>query len=161
MLAVIVSETHRSKVLACYEKARAEGAEVITGGGVPDLPDPWRRGAWVQPTIWMGLDEQSDTVREEIFGPCCTIRAFDEDEEAVSLANDTRYGLAATVWSGNSTRAQSIAERLNAGVVWVNCWLVRDLRTPFGGFGKSGIGREGGAHSMDFNTELKNICTLE
>lgn len=157
-LGPLVSETHREKVLAAYEKAVEEGAEIVTGGGVPEVDDGLRAGAWIEPTIWRGLPEDSKTVREEIFGPCCHVRVVEDEEEAVALANDTRYGLAAAVWSGSRERAESVAERLRVGVCWINGWMIRDLRTPFGGFGQSGIGREGGAYSMEFHTELKNIC---
>lgn len=156
----LVSLVHRRKVLACYQRAREEGAQILTGGGVPDMAGPLERGAWIEPTIWTGLDEHSETVREEIFGPCCHIRAVDSDEEAVALANDTRYGLAATVWSRDRQRAEAVAGRLRAGVCWINGWMIRDLRTPFGGFGQSGIGRQGGAYAMEFHTELKNICRV-
>ncbi len=127
---------------------------------MPDLPAELAKGAWVEPTIWMGLEETTATVREEIFGPCCHIRAIDDDNEAIALANDTRYGLAAVVWSGDARRASAVAQQLNAGVCWINGWMVRDLRTPVGGFGRSGIGREGGVYSMEFHTELKNICEV-
>jgi aminomuconate-semialdehyde/2-hydroxymuconate-6-semialdehyde dehydrogenase len=157
-LGPLVSHEHQEKVLNCYARALKEGAEIITGGGIPQVPTGFERGAWIEPTIWMGLDESSDTVREEIFGPCCHIRAVDSDEEAVSLANDSPYGLAATVWSGDPGRSQSVAEQLRVGVCWINGWMIRDLRTPFGGVGLSGIGREGGTHAMEFHTELKNIC---
>ncbi|MDT8320852.1 MAG: aldehyde dehydrogenase family protein [Xanthomonadales bacterium] len=157
-LGPLVSHEHQRKVLACYARAVEEGAEVLTGGGVPDLPGALAGGAWIEPTIWTGLPEHSETVREEIFGPCCHLRAVDSDEEAVALANDTRYGLAAAVWSENPRRAQAVAAQLRVGVCWINGWMIRDLRTPFGGVGQSGIGREGGAHAMEFHTELKTIC---
>jgi len=159
-LGPMVSHTHLSKVSACYERARDEGAEIIIGGGLAEMPEPFSQGAWIEPTIWMGLAEDSDTVRHEIFGPCCHIRVFDNEDEAVQLANDTPYGLAATVFSRDPQHAHSIAARLKAGVCWINGWMVRDLRTPFGGVGASGIGREGGIHAMEFHTELKNICAL-
>lgn len=159
-LGPLVSHEHQQKVLNSYRRAREEGAELVTGGGVPEVPRAFAKGAWVEPTIWMGLAEASDTVREEIFGPCCHIRAIDSDDEAISLANDSRYGLAATVWSANAERAESAAERLRVGVCWINSWMIRDLRTPFGGVGQSGIGREGGSHAMEFHTELKSICRI-
>ncbi len=157
-LGPLVSHEHQEKVLNCYAKAKKEGAEILVGGGIPQVPKELARGAWIEPTIWMGLDESADTVREEIFGPCCHVRAVDSDDEAVALANDSPYGLAATVWSADSERAQSVAEKLRVGVCWINGWMIRDLRTPFGGVGQSGIGREGGSHAMEFHTELKNIC---
>lgn len=156
----LVSHEHREKVLHCYRQAESEGAEIITGGGAPEMRGDLAQGAWVQPTIWIGLPEDSLSVREEIFGPCCHVVPFDDDEAAIALANDTRYGLAATVWSTDTQRARRVAEKLNAGVCWINGWMIRDLRTAFGGFGESGIGREGGAHAMEFHTELKNICQV-
>lgn len=159
-LGPLVSDTQKSKVLNYYRRAMDEGANVVLGGGTPEMPDELANGAWIEPTIWTGLAEDSRTVREEIFGPCCHVTPFDDDEDAISMANDTRYGLAATVWSGDPVRGNSVAERLRAGVCWINGWMIRDLRTAFGGFGQSGIGREGGRHAMEFHTELKNICRV-
>ena len=157
-LGPMISQQQRSKALSYYEKARKEGAEVITGGGVPDMPDELAGGFWIQPTIWTGLPEASPVNREEIFGPCCHIRPFDEEEEAVSLANDTPYGLATAIWTQDAARAHRVAAAVDVGIAWVNCWFLRDLRTPFGGSKQSGIGREGGAHSLEFYTETRNIC---
>ncbi|MBY4676680.1 2-hydroxymuconic semialdehyde dehydrogenase [Marinobacterium arenosum] len=154
----LISKTHRDKVLGYFAKAREEGANVVTGGGVPELPDALKDGFWVQPTIWTGLPEDAVVVREEIFGPCCHIAPFDSEQEVVRLANDTPYGLAAALWTENASRAHRVAGKLDAGIVWVNSWFLRDLRTAFGGMKQSGIGREGGVHSLEFYTELKNIC---
>ena len=154
----LISQGHREKVLSYYAKAVEEGATVVTGGGIPDMPGDLQRGAWVQPTIWTGLADDAIAVKEEIFGPCCHIRPFDSEEEVVKLANDTEYGLAASIWTENSSRAHRVAARIEAGIIWVNSWFLRDLRTPFGGMKRSGIGREGGVHSLEFYTELKNIC---
>lgn len=154
----LVSHVHRKKVLSYYEKARAEGATIVTGGGVPDLPAPLNEGAWVQPTIWTGLPETASVVREEIFGPCCHIAPFDTEEEAIALGNATPYGLAATVWTQNLGTAHRLSSALNVGICWVNSWFLRDLRTSFGGAKQSGIGREGGVHSLEFYTELRNVC---
>jgi len=156
----LVSHEHKEKVLQCYRQAETEGAEVVTGGGVPEMEHKLTHGAWVEPTIWIGLPEDGRSVKEEIFGPCCHVVPVDDDHAAIALANDTRYGLAATVWSTDTQRARRVVEALNAGVCWINGWMIRDLRTPFGGFGESGIGREGGTHAMEFHTELKNICQL-
>ena len=104
------------------------------------------------------MDSNARIVREEIFGPCCHVQPFDDEDEAIALANDTNYGLAATVWTESSARATRVAESLDVGIVWVNSWFLRDLRTAFGGAKQSGIGREGGVHGLDFYTELKNIC---
>ncbi|WP_097459468.1 2-hydroxymuconic semialdehyde dehydrogenase [Mangrovitalea sediminis] len=154
----LISEEHRAKVLSYYERAVADGATVVTGGGVPDMPAELGRGAWVQPTIWTGLSEDSAVIREEIFGPCCHIAPFDTEEEAVRLANDTPYGLACAIWTENLTRAHRVAPQIDVGLCWVNSWFLRDLRTPFGGSKQSGIGREGGVHGLEFYAELSNVC---
>jgi aminomuconate-semialdehyde/2-hydroxymuconate-6-semialdehyde dehydrogenase len=122
------------------------------------MPAALADGAWIEPTIWTGLPETSAVVREEIFGPCCHIRPFDAEDEVVRLANDTPYGLAATIWTRDLARAHRVAARVEVGIVWVNSWFLRDLRTPFGGSKASGIGREGGVHSLEFYTEQRNIC---
>lgn len=154
----LISKEHKEKVLSYYAKAAEEGANVITGGGVPEMPGALAEGNWVQPTIWTGLPETATVVKDEIFGPCCHVQPFDSEEEVVEMANDTKYGLAAAVWTENTSRAHRVAAQLDAGIVWVNSWFLRDLRTPFGGMKNSGIGREGGVHSLEFYTELKNIC---
>jgi len=154
----LISLEHREKVLSYYRLAREEGAKVVVGGGVPEMPGDLAQGAWVEPTIWTGLPETSRVVREEIFGPCCHIAPFDTEEEVIRLANDTPYGLAASVYTTNLSRTHRISARLNVGVCWVNSWFLRDLRTPFGGSGHSGIGREGGVHSLEFYTELRSVC---
>ncbi|MEZ5453164.1 MAG: 2-hydroxymuconic semialdehyde dehydrogenase [Thiothrix sp.] len=154
----LISKEHKEKVLSYYAKAVEEGANVITGGGTPDMPGALADGNWVQPTIWTGLPETAAIVKEEIFGPCCHVQPFDSEDEVIDMANDTQYGLAAAVWTENTSRAHRVAAQLDAGIVWVNSWFLRDLRTPFGGMKNSGIGREGGVHSLEFYTELKNIC---
>ncbi|HDZ57646.1 MAG TPA: 2-hydroxymuconic semialdehyde dehydrogenase [Pseudomonas xinjiangensis] len=154
----LISLKHREKVLSYYQKAQNEGATVITGGGVPEMPPELAHGAWVQPTIWTGLKDDSAVVTEEIFGPCCHIRPFDSEAEAIELANSLPYGLASAIWTENVTRAHRVAGQVEAGIVWINSWFLRDLRTSFGGSKQSGIGREGGVHSLEFYTELKNIC---
>ncbi|SKA75409.1 2-hydroxymuconate semialdehyde dehydrogenase [Thiothrix eikelboomii] len=154
----LISQEHKQKVLSYYQKAVEEGATVITGGGVPMMSGALAEGAWVQPTIWIGLPETASVVQEEIFGPCCHVQPFDSEEQVIEWANATRYGLAAAVWTENSSRAHRVAGQLDAGIVWVNSWFLRDLRTPFGGMKHSGIGREGGVHSLEFYTELKNVC---
>jgi aminomuconate-semialdehyde/2-hydroxymuconate-6-semialdehyde dehydrogenase len=154
----LISLEHQRKVLSYYEKAREEGATVVTGGGVPEMPEALKGGAWVQPTIWTGLPETAAVVREEIFGPCCHIAPFDTEEEVIRLANDTPYGLCTTVWTTDIGRANRMASRIDVGLCWINSWFLRDLRTPFGGSKQSGIGREGGVHSLEFYTELRNVC---
>ncbi|NMG73413.1 2-hydroxymuconic semialdehyde dehydrogenase [Aromatoleum diolicum] len=154
----LISQEHRQKVLSYYRKAVEEGATVVTGGGVPQMPGALAEGAWVQPTIWTGLPETASVVREEIFGPCCHIRPFDSENEVVALANDTDYGLSTTIWTTNLARAHRVAARVEVGITWINSWFLRDLRTAFGGSKQSGIGREGGVHSLEFYTETRNIC---
>jgi aminomuconate-semialdehyde/2-hydroxymuconate-6-semialdehyde dehydrogenase len=154
----LISHQHRDKVLAYYELAKTEGANVITGGGAPEFGDDRDNGAWVQPTILTGLSEQARCVKEEIFGPVCHITPFDTEEQAIRMANDSDYGLAAALWTTNLERAHRVARQIEAGLVWVNTWYLRDLRTPFGGVKLSGIGREGGMHSLRFYSEPSNIC---
>lgn len=154
----LISQEHRKKVLSFYEKARAEGARIVLGGGVPKLDPAFSGGSFVEPTIWTGLPETSSVIRDEIFGPCCHIAAFDTEDEALALANDSPYGLATSIWTENLTRAHRVAAQIEVGITWVNSWFLRDLRTPFGGSKQSGIGREGGVHSMEFYTELRNVC---
>jgi aminomuconate-semialdehyde/2-hydroxymuconate-6-semialdehyde dehydrogenase len=154
----LISAQHREKVLSYYKLAREEGATVVTGGGVPEFGDGRARGCYVEPTILTGLRESARCVKEEIFGPVCHVAPFDTEEEAIALANDTEYGLAASVWTTNLARAHRVAPQMKAGITWVNCWFLRDLRTPFGGAGLSGIGREGGMHSLNFYSELNNVC---
>lgn len=153
----LISEEHRRKVLAYYEKARAEGATLLVGGGVPAVPEH-ERGYWIEPTLWTGLPEASAVVKDEIFGPCAHLTPFDDEEEGVGLANDSPYGLATSIWTENLTRAHRVARRIEVGITWVNCWFLRDLRTPFGGSKRSGIGREGGVHSLEFYSEARNVC---
>jgi len=157
-LGPMVSRQQREKVLGYYDQARDLGATVVTGGGIPEMPDQYKGGYWVEPTIWTGLPEDSPIVTEEIFGPCCHIQPFDTEEEAVRLANDTVYGLATAIWTTNVSRAHRVAEQIDVGITWVNCWFLRDLRTSFGGSKRSGMGREGGVHSLEFYTELRNVC---
>ncbi len=157
-LGPLISAQHREKVLSYYQLAREEGATVVTGGGTPHFGDGRDHGFYVQPTIYTGLRESARCVKEEIFGPVCHVAPFDSEEEAVAMANDTKYGLAASIWTNNLKRGHRVAQQMNVGITWVNCWFLRDLRTPFGGSGLSGIGREGGMHSLNFYSELNNIC---
>ena len=154
----LISQEHRRKVLSYYAKAVEEGATLVTGGGVPAMPPELADGAWVQPTIWTGLPETATVVRDEIFGPCCHIRPFDGEAEVLALANANRYGLSTTVWTRDLARAHRMAAAIDVGITWINSWFLRDLRTPFGGSKQSGIGREGGVHSLEFYTELRNVC---
>jgi len=154
----LISKQHREKVTSYYSLAREEGANVVAGGGIPEFGNSLDNGFYVQPTIYTGLAESARCVREEIFGPVCHVAPFDTEEEVVHMANDTKYGLAASIWTSNLKRGHRVAQQMNAGITWVNCWFLRDLRTPFGGMGLSGIGREGGMHSLNFYSELNNIC---
>lgn len=154
----LISQEHRQKVLSYYAQAKDDGATIVTGGGVPDMPGELAEGAWVQPTIWTDLPESAAVIQEEIFGPCCHIRPFDQEDEVVELANASDYGLSTTIWTENLTRAHRVAARVEVGITWVNSWFLRDLRTAFGGAKTSGIGREGGVHSLEFYTEMRNVC---
>jgi aminomuconate-semialdehyde/2-hydroxymuconate-6-semialdehyde dehydrogenase len=157
-LGPLISKEHQEKVLSYYKLAVEEGATVVTGGGVPDMPADMQDGAWVEPTIFTGLPETARVVKEEIFGPVCHIQPFDTEEEVIQLANDTDYGLATAIWTENLTRAHRVAPKIDVGIAWVNSWFLRDLRTAFGGSKHSGIGREGGVHGLEFYSELTNVC---
>jgi len=157
-LGPLISRGHRDKVLSYYRLARSEHGEIVCGGGVPAFGDERDAGAFIEPTVIRGLAEDARCVKEEIFGPVCHLAPFDSEEEAVRLANDTRYGLAAAVWTSNLQRAHRVARQMEVGITWVNDWFLRDLRTPFGGVKLSGIGREGGVHSLAFFSEPMNIC---
>ena len=153
----LISAEHKQKVMGYYARARAEGATVVAGGGEPRMQGALAEGHWVQPTIWTGLPETATVIREEIFGPCCHIAPFDTEEEVIALANATGYGLATTVWTQNLGTAHRLASAIEVGLCWVNSWFLRDLRTAFGGAKASGIGREGGVHSLEFYAELRNV----
>lgn len=154
----LISQAHRDKVRSYFDLAVAEGATVLAGGGIPTLGDGLDGGSWIEPTLWTGLDNSHRTVREEVFGPVAALIPFDTEEEAIRLANDTDYGLAAVTWTTDLTRGHRVAQQMRTGMSWVNTWYLRDLRSPFGGVGLSGIGREGGHHSLEFYTEPTNVC---
>jgi aminomuconate-semialdehyde/2-hydroxymuconate-6-semialdehyde dehydrogenase len=157
-LGALVSEAHRARVEGYLALAKEEGGTILCGGTRPALPAPYDRGAFLTPAVVTGLSPRSRTATEEIFGPVVTVHPFDSEAEAVALANGVRYGLAASVWTSDLSRAHRVAAALETGMVWVNTWLLRDLRVPFGGMKDSGVGREGGAHSLEFFSEARNIC---
>ena len=157
-LGAVVSEGHMKKVLSYIELAKAEGGIVLAGGKQVVLEGELSEGYYIQPTIIEGLSFDCRTNQEEIFGPVITLTPFDTEEEVLAMANSTQYGLAATVWTSNLNRAHSVSSQINSGIVWVNCWLLRDLRTPFGGVKNSGVGREGGWDALQFFSQKKNVC---
>lgn len=154
----IVSKMHFDKVMQCIETAKAEGGKILCGGNAVKLEGRCAEGYFIEPTVIEGLDQNCKTNQEEIFGPVVTIQPFDTEEEAIALANSTNYGLAASIWTQDISKANRVAAKVESGIIWVNCWLVRDLRTPFGGMKNSGVGREGGWEALRFFTEAKNIC---
>jgi aminomuconate-semialdehyde/2-hydroxymuconate-6-semialdehyde dehydrogenase len=157
-LGALVSKAHLEKVQNYLALAEVEGGTILCGGTPPELQPPFDEGYFLRPAIIEGLSNDCRTNQEEIFGPVVSIAPFDTEEEAIALANDTQYGLSATVWTQDISRANRVAERLQSGIVWINCWMVRDLRTPFGGVKNSGVGREGGVEALRFFTEPKNVC---
>lgn len=152
-MGALVSESHLQKVASYVELARDEGGTVLTGGNRIN-----KEGYYFEPTVIEGLSEECRTNQEEIFGPVVTLNPFKTEEEAIDVANSTRYGLACTIWTQNLKRAHRVAHAIHSGIIWVNCWLLRDLRTPFGGMKDSGIGREGGDEALRFFSEPQNIC---
>ena len=155
----IVSKTQLDKVKFYVDLAQKEGGKIMLGGKAPDsINDRCRDGYFFPPTVLTDLPVSCRTNREEIFGPVVTITPFDSEDEVIGYANDCEYGLASSVWTQNLSRAHRVAERVHTGTVWVNCWLVRDLRVPFGGMKQSGVGREGGEEALRFFTEPKNVC---
>jgi len=154
----VVSQMHYEKILACIELAKEEGGTVLLGGKPVKLSGENEGGYFIEPTIIEGLGPNCKTNREEIFGPVVTLQSFETEEEAVELANASDYGLACTIWTQDVSRANRVAHQIESGIVWVNCWLLRDLRTPFGGMKNSGVGREGGWNALNFFTEPKNVC---
>jgi aminomuconate-semialdehyde/2-hydroxymuconate-6-semialdehyde dehydrogenase len=156
-LGAVVSRPHQEKILGCIETARQEGGHLHCGGG-PLHPDGRCAGGFfVEPTVFTGLASDSQTNQQEIFGPVVSIQPFEDEDQAVELANSTRYGLSASVWTRDISRGHRMADRVESGVIWINTWMVRDLRTPFGGMKSSGMGREGGMESLRFFTEPKNV----
>ena len=151
----LVGKDHYERVLSYVELAKEEGGTILTGGKRPEGLD---KGYFLEPTIIVGLDRHCRVVNEEIFGPVVTVIPFDTEEEVLDQVNDTDYGLSASIWTNDIRRGHRMAKEVEAGIIWVNTWFLRDLRTPFGGMKSSGIGREGGIHSFDFYSELSNVC---
>ncbi|QNH78259.1 2-hydroxymuconic semialdehyde dehydrogenase [Pseudomonas protegens] len=154
----LISHKHRDKVLGYFQLALEEGATLVSGGGIPQFGDARDQGAYVQPTIWTDLPDHARCLREEVFGPVCHIAPFDTEDEVLRRVNDSAYGLATALWTRDLKRAHQLSRRFRVGMVWVNTWFLRDLRTPFGGTRLSGVGREGGRHSLDFYSEITTIC---
>ena len=153
-----MSKLHYDKVLSCIELAKQEGGTVLLGGNSIHLSGRCEKGLFIAPTIIEGLGPHCRTNMEEIFGPVVTLQSFKTEDEALQLANTSDYGLSATIWTQDVSRANRVAMKVHSGIIWVNCWLLRDLRTPFGGFKNSGVGREGGWDALRFFTEPKNVC---
>ena len=157
-LGAVVSKPHFDKIRSCIQRARDEGGTVLCGGQAAIVEGRCQAGWFIEPTVIEGLPNHCETNQQEIFGPVVTIQAFKSEDEVIKLANQSEYGLASSIWTQNIGRAHRVAEKIETGVVWINCWLVRDLRTPFGGVKQSGVGREGGEESLRFFTQAKNVC---
>jgi len=158
-LGALISAAHRDKVMAYIDLAEEEGGDILCGGGAPvGIPDAFENGFWVSPTVIDGLSPDSRCATEEIFGPVVTLHPYSDDAEAIEIANMTEYGLAGSIWTQNIELGSQMAEEIESGMIWVNCWLHRDLRVPFGGVKNSGVGREGGRWSLGFFSEAINIC---
>jgi aminomuconate-semialdehyde/2-hydroxymuconate-6-semialdehyde dehydrogenase len=154
----IVSQVHLAKILRCIDTAKQEGGRILCGGHAVKLKGRCAEGFFIEPTVIEGLNASCETNQQEIFGPVVTLQTFKTEEEALQLANSTSYGLAATIWTQDISKANRVAAKVDSGIIWINCWLLRDLRTPFGGMKNSGVGREGGWEALRFFTEAKNIC---
>lgn len=157
-IGAVVSEPHMEKVLSYIQLAQEEGGKVLCGGERLIMEGDYKDGWYISPTVIEGLDHNCRTNQEEIFGPVVTLQPFDTEEEVLEYANSTAYGLAATIWTQDLSKAHRVAGLVKSGIIWINCWLVRDLRTPFGGMKQSGVGREGGWEALRFFTEPKNVC---
>lgn len=154
----IVSKVHFDKIIRCIDTAKQEGGKILIGGKAVRLEGRCENGFFIEPTVIEGLGPQCQTNQEEIFGPVVTLQSFKTEEEALALANATQYGLAASIWTNDISKANRMAAKVESGIIWINCWLLRDLRTPFGGLKNSGVGREGGWEALRFFTEAKNVC---
>jgi 5-carboxymethyl-2-hydroxymuconic-semialdehyde dehydrogenase len=151
----LISREHFERVDGFVRRAHADGARALIGGG----PNQDLGGLYYRPTLFADVPDGAELLRREVFGPVLSIQRFADEAQAVAMANDTEFGLAAIVYTGDADRARRVSEQLTAGTVWVNCFFVRDLRAPFGGAKSSGIGREGGQWSFDFYADVKNVCT--
>ena len=158
-LGAVSSKNHFEKIMNYIELAEKEGGNILLGGKPVKLNGRCKKGWFIEPTIIEGLTNTAKTNQEEIFGPVVTLIPFNDEEDAIQIANESDYGLSATIWTQDKERATRVSNQVEAGVIWVNCWLVRDLRTPFGGMKQSGMGREGGSEALRFFTEQKNVCT--
>jgi len=154
----IVSKVHFDKIIRCIDTAKQEGGKILCGGKAVKLEGRCANGFFIEPTVIEGLGPNCQTNQEEIFGPVVTLQTFKSEEESIELANATEYGLAAVIWTNDISRGNRVAAKVESGIIWINCWLLRDLRTPFGGVKNSGVGREGGWEALKFFTEAKNIC---
>jgi aminomuconate-semialdehyde/2-hydroxymuconate-6-semialdehyde dehydrogenase len=154
----VVSEAHFSKIMRSIDTAKQEGGKILCGGHPVKLKGRCEKGFFIEPTIIEGLNAECETNQQEIFGPVVSLQSFETEAEALQLANATSYGLSASIWTQDISRANRVGAKLESGIIWVNCWLLRDLRTPFGGMKNSGVGREGGWEALKFFTESKNIC---
>jgi aminomuconate-semialdehyde/2-hydroxymuconate-6-semialdehyde dehydrogenase len=154
----VVSRQHFEKVMLCIERAKKEGGQILCGGNAVKLNGRCENGYFIEPTVIEGLGPACATNMEEIFGPVVTLQKFSSEQEALSLANHCDYGLSATIWTQDVSKANRMASKVEAGIIWVNCWLLRDLRTPFGGIKNSGVGKEGGWEALRFFTESRNVC---
>ncbi len=153
----LVSQVHREKVTAAIDKAVKDGGQVVCGGGIPEFGDVRDSGFFIQPTIVTGLPETADFVKNEIFGPVTHIQPFDEEDEVIAMATDTAYGLASTIWTQNLSRGHRVAAQMQSGLIWLNCWQLRDLRAPFSGHGLSGVGTQGGTESLEFFSDVSTV----
>jgi len=157
-LGAVVSKEHMEKILSKIKQAQDEGGTILTGGNRLQLNGELKNGYYIEPTIIEGLSVDCKTNHEEIFGPVVSMISFKSEEEVISMANSTRYGLSASLFTSDVSRAHRVAAAIDSGIVWVNTWMLRDLRIPFGGMKSSGVGREGGFNSLEFFTEPKNVC---
>jgi aminomuconate-semialdehyde/2-hydroxymuconate-6-semialdehyde dehydrogenase len=154
----VISKNHFKKIMSYIQSAKKDGGKILAGGKQVKRKGRCKEGHFIEPTIIEGLDASCKINQEEVFGPVVTLIPFKSEDEALQIANGTPYGLASMIWTQDITRATSVAQKIQTGIVWVNCWLVRDLRTPFGGMKNSGLGREGGWEALRFFTEAKNVC---